>query len=400
MEDGRKAPYRAVMDRTPPNLSASRPSGNQYTLPLRTPQHNKSGETVSLRDSRTGVSIKYTTNPQASSAEPFLSQSGAQASKHLYAPIADPPEGRYQRYRKQGEPNSFFTIGVVFSILWLDRHNESIVDEGDSDDETKRNPGVQAPKTRSYVVISEGGGCCIALRFSTYRGRGAEYPGLIKAEHSIIYAGRDAPSVLSGERPNRGESGLLPTSIRVVPACTEDRLDPMSRLNYAEVNIIQHDVRVKHIGKVHADYISALLHQFSLVWHNRAVASSKATVKSQGTATAPCSAPGSSIPSKRRDSHSRQHESDDSENSSENEKPRVKPTPPIQRQQAAALIQDQLRAHAAAAIPQLIAKGHTREEAIRMVNEAYRKKVRETLGNKADEDSDGDGDSDSDSDDG
>jgi hypothetical protein len=62
----------------------------------------------------------------------------------------------------------------------------------------------------------------------------------------MIYTGRDVPSQLQGEQ-------LVKRPVRMEPSSPEEKLDPISRVNYAKVYTIEHNIRVCFIGKIHAD---------------------------------------------------------------------------------------------------------------------------------------------------
>ena len=62
----------------------------------------------------------------------------------------------------------------------------------------------------------------------------------------MIYAGREVPSPLQGEQ-------LVKSAVRMELSSPEEKLDLTSRVNYAKVYTIEHNVRVCFIGKIHAD---------------------------------------------------------------------------------------------------------------------------------------------------
>jgi hypothetical protein len=62
--------------------------------------------------------------------------------------------------------------------------------------------------------------------------------------------------------------------IRVKPVKRIDKLDKMSRLNYAKVYNVEHNVKVYDFGVVHEGYMGILGHQFNTVWGLQVPASS------------------------------------------------------------------------------------------------------------------------------
>lgn len=104
----------------------------------------------------------------------------------------------------------------------------------------------------------------------TYSGQGVAKRGVKKSDHAIIYTGRIAPEPVQTERPQRGEAGMRPGSIRVDPDEPHIRLDPMSRICFGKVYTIEHNVKVQSIGMVNRAYMQSLLYNFRDVWVNTA----------------------------------------------------------------------------------------------------------------------------------
>lgn len=71
----------------------------------------------------------------------------------------------------------------------------------------------------------------------TYRGRGVAGAGARRRDfHSIIHNTEQAPQLLDIERPRRGETDVLrEPPVRVIPEYRDRRMDPRSRLNYADI---------------------------------------------------------------------------------------------------------------------------------------------------------------------
>jgi hypothetical protein len=55
------------------------------------------------------------------------------------------------------------------------------------------------------------------------------------------------------------------TAIRVVPAKKEDKLDPMSRIHFARIYTVEHNVKVYEFGDVHRDSMADLRQQWKFV---------------------------------------------------------------------------------------------------------------------------------------
>jgi len=82
------------------------------------------------------------------------------------------------------------------------------------------------------------------LRISTHGGRACTKPGLDQRKHTIVYTGAQPPDKLPGE--NR----LNKEPIRIIPIDQSEKLDPLSRVNLAKTYPIEHNIRVKEVGRV------------------------------------------------------------------------------------------------------------------------------------------------------
>jgi hypothetical protein len=92
----------------------------------------------------------------------------------------------------------------------------------------------------------------------TYGYQGTNKPGVKAEYHAMIYTGREVPSSLPGEQ-------LVRRAVRVEPSSPEEKLDPKSRVNYAKVYTIEHNIRVCFIGKIHADSRATFETDFRLI---------------------------------------------------------------------------------------------------------------------------------------
>ena len=100
----------------------------------------------------------------------------------------------------------------------------------------------------------------------TYDGDGVSRKGVRKCEHAVIYSGRKAPLPDARETPARGEDGLLPQYIRVDPDDPSEKLDEMSRIDFGKVYTIEHNVKVRSLGKINRSSLQPLLYQMRSVW--------------------------------------------------------------------------------------------------------------------------------------
>ena len=124
------------------------------------------------------------------------------------------------------QPQNFFTIGRVFKVLWAEPAGGNTTAITNKTFTNYLGERVHC-KVRWFVVIRKGNRCCSALQITTYGGRGVAKPGVIKAEHGIIYTGRNIPIPDRTElltRPN--EEGMRSEPIKVDPDSPLDRMDP------------------------------------------------------------------------------------------------------------------------------------------------------------------------------
>ncbi|KAI4704995.1 hypothetical protein J4E89_009288 [Alternaria sp. Ai002NY15] len=91
----------------------------------------------------------------------------------------------------------------------------------------------------------------------TYPGRGTLKDGCNPAEHTIVYLSGTDPA--SCYIPGEYERGMIKEPIEVVPAETNERIRREDRIRFGKVYPIEMNDKVKDIGQVRDDQISALL---------------------------------------------------------------------------------------------------------------------------------------------
>ena len=120
---------------------------------------------------------------------------------------------------------------------------------------------VSSLDARSSVLLSQ---TDVYRPVGTYGGRGvSKY--VKKSDHAIIYSSKAPPHPVDEEKPKRGEEGMRPYSIRVVPDEKTEKLDPMSRINFAKPHTIHHNLKVRTFGMVEEKSRGHLLNQFKAV---------------------------------------------------------------------------------------------------------------------------------------
>jgi hypothetical protein len=88
--------------------------------------------------------------------------------------------------------------------------------------------------------------------------------GSEKSDHAIVYMSKDAdespPDEVYGEN-------LSKRPIRIVPKTHRDKLDSESRINYAKVYTVEHNVKVWFIGEIAPELKRTLITDFDAAWY-------------------------------------------------------------------------------------------------------------------------------------
>lgn len=93
----------------------------------------------------------------------------------------------------------------------------------------------------------------------TYEGQGCTKPGVHPSHHGIIYNSLRYPRPL----PDEPELGALPVAIDLNRS---ESLRPESRVNYAKVTNIEHNVKVIFIGQVAMGHFGTVQEAFDRCW--------------------------------------------------------------------------------------------------------------------------------------
>jgi hypothetical protein len=149
----------------------------------------------------------------------------------------------------------FFRVGTVFSMLW---HENAGQGTAQSQDIWMGKFGELVYSTiRRMVVVEEQRGCAWCLGIFTYSRQGVGKSGVDPSAHAVIFMKNSTPTIA------RGEPKMTKKPIAVVPVSPDKKLDPMSRINFAKIYTVEHNVKVKHIGKVDEEYVHTLMGYYS-----------------------------------------------------------------------------------------------------------------------------------------
>ncbi|EMC94048.1 hypothetical protein BAUCODRAFT_36518 [Baudoinia panamericana UAMH 10762] len=242
----------------------SYPTGASVTQSFTKP----SGVAEYVTTSPAGVQSRYEMGPASQITDPTLLANGIGASKKFLG-VSDAHVRSQQQfsqdYKIRDNPRRFFRVGRVFHML----HPEAAGQHTETETELTFDTTFGKPfliKVRRVVVVKEGDAHCTVVAIFTYSGRGVGKPGVKKSDHTIIYTGRSPPPTSPSEQPIRGEQGMRPLPIKVEPNIRGTTLSPSSRLNFAKVYTVEHDVAVLNFGMVSAGSMHALESQFRDVW--------------------------------------------------------------------------------------------------------------------------------------
>ena len=87
----------------------------------------------------------------------------------------------------------------------------------------------------------------------SYKKQGATKLNIRTQDHAVIYTD-SYPGLLEGE-------SLDKKPLRVIPESPELKLDPASRINFGKVYTVEHNIKVKRLGKI-ADECMHLLDMY------------------------------------------------------------------------------------------------------------------------------------------
>jgi hypothetical protein len=233
--------------------------------PVQTNRFQYNGkEMMQAMDPRTQVRVLVETSPPEQITGPEMLAQGITARQSLLGTQSGDTEKLDPSFYIR--PAKFFVFGRVFKILWAEPAGGNTAVTQNTV-ENKFGERVHS-KVRWFVVIRQTPGAkyCSALSITTYGGKGVGKPGVVKSEHGVIYTGKDAPRLDQTELPRRNEEGIRSVPIRVDPDSALDRLDAKSRINFAAVHTVHHNIKVKSLGIVNAASLTVLQQHFQNVW--------------------------------------------------------------------------------------------------------------------------------------
>jgi hypothetical protein len=107
-------------------------------------------------------------------------------------------------------------------------------------------------ETRRFVVVRSGRGYALCCPIQTYQKRGTTKSHINLESHAIVYVAGSEPKALPEEEsPRMGN----------FPIVVEDKsvtIDQSSRLNFGKVYTVEHNIKVRNVGKISKESLPRL----------------------------------------------------------------------------------------------------------------------------------------------
>ena len=111
-------------------------------------------------------------------------------------------------------------------------------------------------KPARFVVVKSALTFSVCLRISTYSGQATTKPGVIRDQHAPVFRQGYRPEILPDEsQPNEPQ---LQKPIEIKLENEEIDVSPKSRINFGKPYTIEHNVKVKNIGRVVGESVREL----------------------------------------------------------------------------------------------------------------------------------------------
>jgi len=155
------------------------------------------------------------------------------------------------------KPHRFFTMGRVFKTYWTEPAGGTAKDLDSSVYNTVGYNERAHSKVRRFIVVRERSQSCLCLPMFTYSGQGTSKAEVRAQDHATAYAwGTEQPPTLSEEGTFEREP------FGIVVEDPKERIDSMSRINFAQCYTIQHNVKVAKVGRIHKSHLERFDKEF------------------------------------------------------------------------------------------------------------------------------------------
>ncbi|KAK2736078.1 hypothetical protein CKAH01_07832 [Colletotrichum kahawae] len=168
------------------------------------------------------------------------------------------------RYRV--EPSSKFKPGAIFKIVWSEpRGSTAQAAPTMSDKQSMKDPwgGHFHVGPRRFIVVATDEGHSTCVPILTYGGRGCRKSGVKPLKHGVIHERNRSAYKL----PREPELGFPPVKARL--NIEGERLSKESRVNYAKLTTIEHNIKVFFIGSIVKDEIPTIRANVDYCWEQK-----------------------------------------------------------------------------------------------------------------------------------
>jgi hypothetical protein len=139
-------------------------------------------------------------------------------------------------------PHNFFKVARVFTTPWTEPDGSS---------------GKPFTKTARFVVVKPGPTFSVCLRISTYAGQATTKFGVVAHQHAaVIPQGGQVVLHQLGEHLSKE-----PIEIKIENPDVD--IKPMSRINFAKPYTVEHNVKIRNVGRVVGDSVKRLEKYFA-----------------------------------------------------------------------------------------------------------------------------------------
>jgi hypothetical protein len=142
-------------------------------------------------------------------------------------------------------PKAFFKKGRIFMTLWAAPRGIS------RSEEHSTGPEQAFIEIARFVVVKPKSSHSLCLRISTYGGQATTKAGVNPAEH--------APIILDGGtvEPHTAET-IVNDALEIKIEGDDVSVDPMSRINFAKIYTVEHNIKVRNVGRMKATSLPKL----------------------------------------------------------------------------------------------------------------------------------------------
>lgn len=161
------------------------------------------------------------------------------------------------------EHSSEFTPGTIFKLVWPEPLGETARPRNAATQATQRvevTPEFYAG-IRRFIVVTSGDGNSSCIPILTYERRACTKRGVNPETHGIIHGAGQSPRSIRHEP----RLGVAPVAANLISG---ERLATESRVNYAKLQTIEHNVKVRIIGRITHD-IDTVLQAVDDCWQRR-----------------------------------------------------------------------------------------------------------------------------------